>query len=120
MSQQGQGHSETGANIYVLGKPSGVDPHQYRRPSLGGFYNANLFYASDIGIPQAVHGVSASQGELVDLFERIENVFRRLEIYVELPQTMEMSDIIVKAMVEVLLALALVIRYIKQGKLSEL
>lgn len=47
-------------------------------------------------------------------------MFRRLEIYIELPQTIEMSDIIVKAMVEVLLSLALVIKYIKQGKLSEL
>jgi len=57
---------------------------------------------------------------LVDLFERIESVFRRLEIYIGLPPTMEMSDIIVKVMVEVLLALALVMKYIKQGNLSEL
>jgi len=33
---------------------------------------------------------------------------------------MEMADIIVKVMVEVLLALALVMEYIKQGNLSEL
>ena len=69
---------------------------------------------------QAVQGVSASQGALVDIFERIENVFRRLETYVGLPPTTEMTDIIVKVMVEILLILALVTKEIKQGKLSEL
>jgi len=69
---------------------------------------------------QAAQGVSASQGVLVDIFERIENVFRRLETYVGLPPTTEMTDIIVKVMVEVLLILALVTKEIKQGKLSEL
>jgi len=56
----------------------------------------------------------------LDLFQRIENVFRRLETYTELRPTKEMTDIIIKVMVEVLLILALVTREIKQGKLSEL
>jgi hypothetical protein len=73
----------------------------------------------DTRIPQAAQGVSASQGALMDIFERIENVFRRLETYVELPPTTEMMDIIVKVMTEVLLILALVTKEIKQGKLSE-
>jgi len=73
----------------------------------------------DSRIPQAAQGVSASQGALMDIFERIENVFRRLETYVELPPTTEMMDIIVKVMTEVLLVLALVTKEIKQGKLSE-
>jgi hypothetical protein len=73
----------------------------------------------DAQIPQAAQGVSASQGALVDIFERIENVFRRLETYVALPPTTEMMDIIVKVMTEVLLVLALVTKEIKQGKLSE-
>ena len=47
-------------------------------------------------------------------------MFRRLETYTELPPTKEMTDIIIKAMVEVLLVLALVTKEIKQGKLSEL
>jgi len=67
-----------------------------------------------------VQGVSASQGALVDVFERIENVFRRLEAYVGLPPTTERMDIIVKVMAEILLILALVTKKIKQGKLSEL
>jgi hypothetical protein len=71
-------------------------------------------------ILQAVQGVSNSQGALVDIFERIENVFKRLETYIGLPPTTEMMDIIVKVMVEVLLVLALVTKEIKRGKLSEL
>jgi hypothetical protein len=73
----------------------------------------------DAQAPQAAQGVSASQGALMDIFERIENVFRRLETYVGLPPTTEMMDIIVKVMTEVLLILALVTKEIKQGKLSE-
>ena len=73
----------------------------------------------DARIPQAAQGFSASQGALMDIFERIENVFRRLETYVELPPTTEMMDIIVKVMTEVLLILALVTKEIRQGKLSE-
>ena len=43
----------------------------------------------------------------------------RLGTYIELPPTAEMTDIIVKVMVEVLLILALVTKEIKQGKISE-
>ena len=43
----------------------------------------------------------------------------RLGRYIELPATAEMTDIMVKVMVEVLLILALVTREIKQGKISE-
>jgi hypothetical protein len=78
-----------------------------------------LVWCFDARIPQAVQGVSASQGALMDIFESIENVFRRLETYVELTPTTEMMDIIVKVMTEVLLVLALVTKEMKQGKLSE-
>ena len=43
----------------------------------------------------------------------------RLRTYIELPPTAEMTDIIVKVMVEVLLILALVTKEIKRGKISE-
>ena len=69
---------------------------------------------------QAVQGVGASHGALVDIFEQIENVFKRLEIHIGLPPTTAMTDMIVKVMVEVLHILALVTKEIKQGKLSEL
>jgi hypothetical protein len=67
---------------------------------------------------QAVLATSASQSAVIDLFEHIENFFIRLGTYVELPPTVEMTDIIVKIMVDVLLILALVTREIKQGKIS--
>ena len=69
---------------------------------------------------QAVQGVGASQGALVDVFEQIENVFKRLEIHIGLPPTTAMTDMIVKVMAEVLHILALVTKEIKQGKLSKL
>ena len=46
-------------------------------------------------------------------------MFRRLEIYIDLPPTKEMTGIIMNVMVEVLLVLALVTKEVKQGKLSE-
>jgi hypothetical protein len=56
---------------------------------------------------------SASRSAVIDLFEHIENFFIRLGTYVELPPTVEMTDIIVKVMVDVLHILALVTREIK-------
>ena len=56
---------------------------------------------------------------MVDLFERIENFFIRLGTYIELPKTVEMTDIIVKVMVDVLLILALVTKEIKQKKIKQ-
>lgn len=65
-----------------------------------------------------VLAASASRSKFIDLFERIDNFFIRLGTYVELPPTVEMTDIIVKVMVDVLLILALMTREIKQGKIS--
>jgi hypothetical protein len=54
------------------------------------------------------------------VFERIENFFRRLETYVQVPPTTGMTDIIVKIMVEVLSILSIATKEIKQGRASEL
>ena len=51
---------------------------------------------------QAALDAIASQDALIDIFERIENFFRRLEEYAEVPTTGTMKDIMVKIMVEVL------------------
>jgi hypothetical protein len=66
-----------------------------------------------------VKAVSASRDSLVDLFERIEGFFRRLQTYVEVPLTAGMTDIIVKIMAEVLCVLAIATKEIKQSKASE-
>jgi hypothetical protein len=57
---------------------------------------------------------------LVDLFERIEHFFKRLECYTEIEPTDGMKDIIVKIMVEVLSVLAIATKEIKQSRTSEL
>ena len=55
----------------------------------------------------------------MNTFERVEMFFRRLEVYTEVPPTTEMVDIIVQILVEVLSILAIAMKEIKQGRLSE-
>lgn len=69
---------------------------------------------------QAARDVSASQDAIVDLFERIENFFRRLETYTEVPPTHAMMDLIVKIMVEVIGILAIATKEIRQRSASKL
>jgi len=88
-----------------------------------------FFWSATLSIPlqslflrlfsQAVKDVSGSQDILVDLFNRIEYFFRRLEIYTEVPPTSAMTDIIIQIMVEVLLIVAMVTKELKRGQLSE-
>ena len=73
----------------------------------------------DACIPQAARDVRSSEDTLIDMFERIENVFRRLEVYIEVPPTAEMMDMMVKIMVEILSTLGLATKEIKQGRTSE-
>jgi len=56
---------------------------------------------------------------LVDIIERIENVFRRLETYIEVPPTSGMTSLIVKVMVEVLSILAIASKEVNQSGASE-
>ena len=69
---------------------------------------------------QAVKDVNAAQEVLIDIFERIENFFERLETYTEVRPNEAMTDIIVKIMVEVLNVFAIATKEIKQGRTSEL
>ena len=61
-----------------------------------------------------------AQEALIDIFERIENFFKRLETYTEVRPNEAMTDIIVKIMVEVLNVFAIATKEIKQGRTSEL
>jgi uncharacterized membrane protein len=56
---------------------------------------------------------------LVDLIEFIEHFLKRLDIYNEVPPTPAMTEIVVKIMVELLSALALATKQIRQGRPSE-
>ena len=69
-------------------------------------------------LPQAAKDVEASQDALVDLFERIENFFKRLESYTTVPPTDAMTDIIVKIMIEVLNIFAIATKEMRQGRTS--
>ena len=76
-----------------------------------GHYNA---YTS-----QAAKDTRESQDALIDIFERIEMFFRRLEIYAEVPSTTEMMDVTIQIMVEVLSILGIATKEIKQGRTSK-
>jgi hypothetical protein len=74
----------------------------------------------DAHIPQVVIAVRGVQSSIADLFESIKKFFLRLRIYVELPHTEELTEIIVDVMVHVLHILALLTKEMKGGKISEL
>ena len=68
---------------------------------------------------QAAMDVRASQDTLIDIFERMENFFQRLEIYTNVSPTPEMIDINVKMLVEVLSILAIATKGMRQSRTSE-
>ncbi|KAI9436478.1 hypothetical protein H4582DRAFT_435325 [Lactarius indigo] len=80
------------------------------------FSPAKVIFAGASVLLLAAKDVKESQDALVDVFERVENFFKRLETYTEVPPTAAMTDIIVKIMVEVLGILALSMKEIKQGR----
>jgi hypothetical protein len=98
------------------------DLHRSWRPSLSVFFwKFHLFRTyRDAKLSKAAKAVSDSQDVLATVFERIENFFKRLETYIEVPPTTGMTDIIVKIMVEVLSILSIATKEIKQSKASEL
>jgi hypothetical protein len=75
---------------------------------------------SDTEPTQAARDVDGSQDALIDIFQRIENFFKRLEEYIEVPTTEAMKDIMVKIMAEVLGIFGIVTKETKQGRASEL
>ena len=70
-------------------------------------------------ISQAAKDAQASQAILMDVFERVESFFRRLEVYTEVPPSTEMMDTIIMIMVEVLFILGVATKEIRQGRISE-
>jgi hypothetical protein len=63
--------------------------------------------------------VEASQDVLIDVFERLENFFRRLESYTDVPPTPAMTDMMVKIMVEVLDIFGTATKEMKESRTSE-
>ena len=75
---------------------------------------------SDTVTTQAAAAVSDRRDKLITIFDRIENVFLRLETYIECPRTAGMVKAIVNLMAEVLHILAVVTKGIKEHRASEL
>jgi hypothetical protein len=68
---------------------------------------------------QAAMDVRASQDTLIDIFERMESFFQRLEIYTRVSPPPAMIDIIVRIMVEVISILGMATKEMKQGRMSK-
>ncbi|KAH9055254.1 hypothetical protein EDB87DRAFT_1834354 [Lactarius vividus] len=66
------------------------------------FSPAKVIFAGAGVLLLAANDVREGQDALIDVFERVENFFNRLETYTEVPPTVAMTEIIVKIMVEVL------------------
>ncbi|KAH9954716.1 hypothetical protein BC827DRAFT_930283 [Russula dissimulans] len=67
----------------------------------------------------AARDVSASREALIELFNRIEFFFRRLEIYTEVPPTMAMTEILVQIMVEVLMIVGIATKEVESGRFKK-
>ena len=67
---------------------------------------------------QTVMDVRASHGTIIDIFERIEFFFLRLETYIEVQPTTEMRDLIIKIIIEVFSILAIATKEIHQYRIS--
>ncbi len=70
-------------------------------------------------ISQAAKDVQKSHETLIDIFERIESCFQRIEIYTQVRPTTEMTDTIIQIMVEVLTILGIATKETKQGLFSK-
>jgi hypothetical protein len=73
----------------------------------------------DIQGYQEVKGVIDSCDALVDMLESIEHYLNYLDIYTMIPSTDSMTEMVVKILGELLSALALATKQIKDGKPSE-
>ncbi|KAH9035977.1 hypothetical protein EDB84DRAFT_1203547 [Lactarius hengduanensis] len=80
------------------------------------FSPAKVIFAGAGVLLLAAKEVEASQDIIVDIFERIENFFRRLEVYTEVPPTPAMADMMAKIMVEMLGILGTATKEMKQSR----
>ncbi|KAF8268161.1 hypothetical protein EI94DRAFT_1208575 [Lactarius quietus] len=83
------------------------------------FPPATVIFAGIGVLLQAVKDVRASRRALVDLFDRIECFFKRLEVYTKVKPTEAMTDIIGTIMAEVLSILGMVTKEIREGRIKK-
>jgi hypothetical protein len=70
-------------------------------------------------LPQVAKDVVASHGKLVNMFERIRFFLQRLSIYIGIPLTAAMTELLGKIMGQVLSILALSTKEMTQRRISE-
>ncbi|KAH9035980.1 hypothetical protein EDB84DRAFT_1675912, partial [Lactarius hengduanensis] len=80
------------------------------------FSPAKVIFAGASVLLLAAKEVEASQDILIDIFGRIENFFRRLEMYTKVSPTPAMTNMMVKIMVEVLDILGTATKEMKQSR----
>lgn len=68
---------------------------------------------------QAIKDINASYDALVDLLKSTKHFLNCLKIYIKIPPTVSMVEILIKIMVELLSAIALVTKQVKQKHPSE-
>ena len=111
-----------GSNILFSGIPTGnCNLYWDLRSTFGrcpASFSCKTYF--DIEGPQAAKDASASRDKLIEMFNRIERFFHRLEIYTSITPTMAMTNVIVEIMVEVLTILGIATKEVKRGRLSEL
>ena len=73
----------------------------------------------DIQTHQAVKGVLDDYDTIAGLLESVETFLNRLDIYTKIPPTVDMTEIIIKILVELLSILALATKQLQRGKLSK-
>jgi hypothetical protein len=92
---------------------------QYRDPSIRVYLSRYLRPTPcHIRSFQEAKYVRESYDALVDIFECIENFLRRLRVYTEIPLTPEMTEMVIKILVELLSVLALATKQINRGRFS--
>ena len=74
----------------------------------------------DAQASQTAKDASSSREKLIEIFNRIERFFHRLEIYTGITPTVTMRDMFVEIMVEVLTILAIATKEVKRGRMSKL
>jgi len=70
-------------------------------------------------VHQVARGVNASYDALLELLESVEHLLKPLDIYTQIPHTPAIDEMVANIMVEVLSALALATKELKQGRSSE-
>jgi hypothetical protein len=72
----------------------------------------------DAQVSQAASDITSSYDALLELFECLGSFLKCLEIYINIPPTQILTDILAKIMAELLSVLAMATKQIKQGRFS--